>query len=104
MFCFRLHDHNESDEPAFTQPVMYKAIRSPPTLEVYVDRLGAEGLLTADAVEGMKAKWIAHLDAEFEASQSYRPDKADWLDGRWEGLQSPRLFGAAGDTAATRAC
>lgn len=102
MFCFRLHDHNESDEPAFTQPVMYKVIRShPSTLEVYGDRLSAEGLVTADVVESMKAQWIAHLAAEFEASQSYRPDKADWLDGRWEGLQSPPLFGAAGDTAAT---
>lgn len=88
MFCFRLYGHNEGDEPAFTQPEMYKAIRShKSTLEIYGERLVAEGVVTGADIDRAKADWIAHLDDEFAASQSYRPNKADWLDGRWTGLK-----------------
>jgi 2-oxoglutarate dehydrogenase E1 component len=89
MFCFRFYGHNEGDEPAFTQPAMYKAIRShKSTLEIYGERLVAEGVVTDADIERAKSDWVANLDAEFEASQSYRPNKADWLDGRWTGLNS----------------
>jgi 2-oxoglutarate dehydrogenase E1 component len=47
MFCYRRHGHNEGDEPAFTQPVMYKKIASHPgTVEIYSKRLIAEGVIT----------------------------------------------------------
>ena len=87
MFCYRRFGHNEGDEPAFTQPIMYKAIRAhPTTLEIYGRKLVNEGLLTAGEVEAQKAQWRAHLEAEFEAGQAYKPNKADWLDGAWSGL------------------
>ena len=38
----------------------------------------------------MKADWRAHLEDEFEVGQDYRPNKADWLDGAWKGLQHGR--------------
>ncbi|MDU6239366.1 MAG: 2-oxoglutarate dehydrogenase E1 component, partial [Bradyrhizobium sp.] len=89
MFCYRRHGHNEGDEPAFTQPVMYKKIAGhPSTLEIYSKRLVAEGVMTEGEVEKAKADWRARLDAEFEAGTSYRPNKADWLDGKWAGLKS----------------
>jgi 2-oxoglutarate dehydrogenase E1 component len=89
MFCFRLYGHNEGDEPAFTQPVMYKEIRAhKSTLEIYGERLMAEGVVTQADIDKKNADWIAHLDAEFEAGQTYRPNKADWLDGRWTGLKA----------------
>jgi 2-oxoglutarate dehydrogenase E1 component len=89
MFCYRRHGHNEGDEPAFTQPVMYKKIAAhPTTLEIYSRRLVAEGVMTEGEVEKAKADWRARLDAEFEAGTSYRPNKADWLDGKWAGLKS----------------
>jgi len=91
MFCYRRFGHNEGDEPAFTQPLMYKAIRAhPTTLEIYGKRLTAEGVVTEGEVEKMKADWRTRLDAEFEASQGYKPNKADWLDGRWSGLKAAR--------------
>lgn len=92
MWCYRRFGHNETDEPAFTQPLMYKKIRSHPTTQqIYADRLIAEGALTAEEFEGWKAEWRAHLDAEFEAGQAFKPNRAEWYDGKWAGL------GPAGD-------
>jgi len=88
MFCYRRHGHNEGDEPAFTQPLMYKAIAThPTTLEVYGKKLVEEGLLTPGDIEKAKTDWRARLEEEFEAGQDYRPNKADWLDGAWAGLK-----------------
>src|SRR6188472_3543584 len=88
MFCYRRHGHNEGDEPAFTQPVMYKKIATHPgTVEIYSKRLIAEGVMTEGEVEKAKADWRARLDAEFEAGTGYKPNKADWLDGKWAGFK-----------------
>ncbi len=89
MWCYRRFGHNEGDEPAFTQPLMYKKIRSHvSTLEMYAAKLIAEGVVTTGEVDKMKADWRARLEAEFEAGQAYKPNKADWLDGKWSGLKS----------------
>jgi 2-oxoglutarate dehydrogenase E1 component len=89
MFCYRRFGHNEGDEPMFTQPLMYKKIRShPSTVEIYAKKLIAESVITEGEVEKMKADWRARLDAEYEASTGYRANKADWLDGRWAGLKT----------------
>src|SRR5919109_1498829 len=88
MFCYRRYGHNEGDEPGFTQPVMYKRIGShPSTLELYARRLVSEGVITEGEVEKAKADWRARLDAEFEAGGGYKPNKADWLDGKWAGFK-----------------
>src|SRR5690242_6013326 len=95
MFCYRRFGHNEGDEPSFTQPLMYKAIRShASTLDLYSKRLVSEGVVTDGEVEKMKADWRARLDAEQEASQGYKANNADWLDGRWSGMKPA---GAADD-------
>jgi 2-oxoglutarate dehydrogenase E1 component len=89
MFCYRRHGHNEGDEPMFTQPVMYKKIAEHPgTVEIYSKRLIAEGVMTEGEVEKAKADWRARLDAELEAGSGYKPNKADWLDGKWAGFKS----------------
>jgi 2-oxoglutarate dehydrogenase E1 component len=89
MFCYRRHGHNEGDEPSFTQPLMYKAIAThPTTLEIYGEKLVSEGLVSSGEVEKMKADWRSRLDAELEAAQGYRANKADWLDGRWSGYKT----------------
>jgi 2-oxoglutarate dehydrogenase E1 component len=84
MFCYRRFGHNEGDEPGFTQPLMYKAIRAHATItEIYAKKLIAEGVVTEGEVEKMKADWRSRLDAEYEAGTGYKPNKADWLDGHW---------------------
>ena len=89
MFCYRRHGHNEGDEPMFTQPVMYKKIATHPgTVEIYSKRLIADGVMTEGEVEKAKADWRARLDAELEAGSGYKPNKADWLDGKWAGFKS----------------
>ena len=89
MFCYRRFGHNEGDEPGFTQPIMYKAIRSHETVvNLYSKKLVSEGVFTEDEVAKLRADWRARLEEEFEAGQAYRPNKADWLDGAWSGLRT----------------
>jgi len=88
MFCYRRFGHNEGDEPSFTQPKMYKKIRShPTTTKIYSDRLIEQGILTADEFKEMQGQWRSFLEDEFETGQSYKPNKADWLDGVWSKLK-----------------
>ncbi|WP_262028505.1 2-oxoglutarate dehydrogenase E1 component [Microvirga sp. Mcv34] len=91
MFCYRRFGHNEGDEPAFTQPLMYRKIRSHPAIvELYSKKLVEEGVVTEAEVEEMKSSWRSKLDAEFDIASNYKPNKADWLDGRWSGLKAVR--------------
>jgi 2-oxoglutarate dehydrogenase E1 component len=102
MFCYRRFGHNEGDEPAFTQPLMYKAISThPTTLEIYAKKLVAQSILSAEEVEAARQAWRDHLETEFEVGQGYRPNKADWLDGAWSGLTTPQTADErrTGDTA-----
>ena len=86
--CYRRHGHNETDEPAFTQPIMYRAIKERPTTrKLYADRLAAEGSLSADESQAMWDGFQQTLEDAYKAAQSYKPNKADWLEGRWAGLK-----------------
>ena len=63
MFCYRRFGHNEGDEPAFTQPIMYRNIRNhKTTVQIYADRLIAEGHITPAEFDKLKADWRAHLE------------------------------------------
>lgn len=89
MFCYRRYGHNEGDEPSFTQPLMYKAIRNhKTTLQLYADQLVVEGVVSLEEIEQQKKLWRDKLEVEFEVSTSYKPNKADWLDGSWTGLKA----------------
>ncbi len=89
MFCYRRYGHNESDEPSFTQPIMYKAIAEHKTTrEIYAKRLIEEGLHTQESADQVASDFRAHLERAFAQADSYKPDRADWLGGRWEGLST----------------
>ncbi len=101
MFCYRRYGHNESDEPMFTQPHMYKEIGGHKTVkEVYAARLEAEGVVTASDVAAMDAELRAKLDKALEAATNYKPNKADWLEGKWAGFtEAPGEEDRKGTTA-----
>lgn len=87
MFCYRRHGHNETDEPSFTQPMMYRAIaQKPTTREIYGQKLAAEGVASADALQAKVAERLAFYESEFAAAASFKVNKADWLEGAWSGL------------------
>ncbi|MBL8837699.1 MAG: 2-oxoglutarate dehydrogenase E1 component [Alphaproteobacteria bacterium] len=101
MFCYRRHGHNESDEPGFTQPIMYRNIAAHPTTrQIYGERLIAEGALPPDGPDKMVADFQAHLESQFEAAKSYKPNKADWLEGKWSGLETASGDDRRGNTEA----
>jgi 2-oxoglutarate dehydrogenase E1 component len=85
--CYRRHGHNETDEPAFTQPVMYRQIeRQKTTRTLYAERLIAEGTETEAEAAAMWDRFATTLEDAYQAAQSYKPNKADWLEGHWSGL------------------
>ncbi|MFT4912641.1 MAG: 2-oxoglutarate dehydrogenase E1 component [Brevundimonas sp.] len=90
MFCYRRFGHNEGDDPTFTQPLMYARIKAQPsTREIYSQRLIDEGVIDAAAVDAAIADFDAFLDAQFEAGKTFEADKADWMDGQWQGIGLP---------------
>ncbi len=87
--CYRRHGHNETDEPAFTQPVMYGRIRETRTTRTkYAEKLAAEGSVPAETSQGMLDAFNAKLEEAFQAAASFKPNKADWLEGHWAGLKA----------------
>ncbi|RJF90069.1 2-oxoglutarate dehydrogenase E1 component [Oleomonas cavernae] len=99
LFCYRRFGHNETDEPMFTQPLMYSRIAAHPSVrELYARRLAEEGLVPAEEAEGMNNSFYAKLEADLEASKGYKPNKADWFEGRWAGLGVARGDVRRGET------
>ncbi|WOI31837.1 2-oxoglutarate dehydrogenase E1 component [Tritonibacter scottomollicae] len=100
IFCYRRFGHNEGDEPMFTNPLMYKKIKGhKTTLSLYTERLVKDGLIPEGEIEDMKAAFQAHLNEEFETGKTYKPNKADWLDGRWSHLDRKDEDYQRGETA-----
>jgi 2-oxoglutarate dehydrogenase E1 component len=97
---YRRFGHNEGDEPMFTQPVMYEKISSHPTTrQIYADKLIAEGLLTEDQNAAIRNDHSEMLNREFDAGLSYKPNKADWLEGKWRGITVAHGEDRRGETA-----
>src|SRR3954452_15177724 len=90
MWCYRRFGHNEGDEPSFTQPLMYAAIKKHPAISViYGKRMMSEGVVDQAWIDAQTAEYVAGLEADFQGALSYLPNKADWFEGRWEVLGSP---------------
>ena len=102
IICYRRFGHNEGDEPMFTNPVMYNKIKTQKTtLTLYTERLVRDGLIPEGEIEDMKATFQSYLNTEFEAGKNYKPNKADWLDGRWSKINRHGKEYQRGATAMT---
>ena len=76
MFCYRRYGHNESDEPMFTQPLMYKEIAKHRTVkQVYSDQLVSAGVVSTSEVQAMDSELREKLDKALEAAANYKPNK-----------------------------
>ncbi|MCG7359982.1 2-oxoglutarate dehydrogenase E1 component [Roseomonas sp. ACRSG] len=87
--CYRRHGHNETDEPAFTQPIMYARIKETKTTRtLYAERLAQSGAVPAEDSKSMLDAFNAQLEEAYQAAQTFKPNKADWLEGHWSGLKA----------------
>ena len=90
MWCYRRFGHNEGDEPSFTQPQMYAAIKKQPFVSVaYGKRLIDEGVVDQAWIDQHTKGYVEQLERDFQAAVGYLPNKADWFEGRWAGLGRP---------------
>ncbi len=70
MVCYRRHGHNESDEPAFTQPLMYKSIRSHALVsKIYTEKLIAEGSLTQADSDAIAQEYTDAMETAFQKAK-----------------------------------
>lgn len=85
LVCYRKHGHNETDQPMFTQPIMYKAIaKQKPTAAIYEDMLKEEGSVTAEEIEANKKRVWGILEENYAASKTYKPSSKEWFSS-WPG-------------------
>jgi 2-oxoglutarate dehydrogenase E1 component len=99
LVCYRRHGHNEGDEPGFTQPVMYRTIAQlPTTAQIYTRQLVEEKVITEDEGAQVRKAFIDMLEQAFDAAPAYRPNKADWLEGRWSGMTAAPANNVKGET------
>jgi len=83
IICYRRFGHNEGDEPSFTQPLMYKKIRSHPTpVQVYGHKLVSEKTITEKNLNLFKTKFKELLDDQYKNAKNYKP-KIEWYEGSW---------------------
>ena len=100
LICYRRFGHNEGDEPSFTQPLMYKKIRSHPSpVNVYGERLIKNGTISKDFLNSSIKKFKSLLDDQFKTAKDYKP-KIEWFEGTWSRYKPERGKDKRGVTGA----
>jgi len=90
VICYRRNGHNEMDQPAFTQPKLYKKIsRHPTTLQLFEKRLIKEGTMTTEEIEEIKSFVLESYEKDLEDSKTYNKSEDDWLSSKWAGFKGP---------------
>lgn len=91
MICYRRNGHNELDQPAFTQPQLYRRIsRHPPTLQVFEKKLIDDGSMTKEECDEIRQFTLESYMNDLEASKTYQPKETDWLSSKWSGFKGPK--------------
>ncbi len=98
LICYRRFGHNEGDEPSFTQPLMYKKIRShPTTLSIYGKKLVDESTISKEYFEKNINDFKNLLDEQFKTAKDYKP-KLNWFEGTWSRYQPKKGKDRRGQT------
>jgi 2-oxoglutarate dehydrogenase E1 component len=100
LICYRRFGHNEGDEPSFTQPLMYKKIRSHPTpVKVYGKKLIDQKVISDEDLENVIKKFKDLLDHQFKNAKDYKP-KIAWFEGTWSAYKPEKGKDKRGVTGA----
>ena len=104
ILCYRRYGHNEADEPKFTQPLLYKAIEAHPNpLEIYKQKLQAEGTVTTDYTLALEKTFRDQLQQQLDESKAEDKvtDAIQMYEGAWQGLHiaGPREVFSSIDTS-----
>jgi 2-oxoglutarate dehydrogenase E1 component len=98
LICYRRFGHNEGDEPSFTQPLMYKMIRSHPSpIKVYGNKLVAENTMTSEDLDNSIKKFKDLLDDQFKNAKDYKP-QIEWFEGTWSAYKPEKGKDKRGET------
>jgi 2-oxoglutarate dehydrogenase E1 component len=100
LICYRRFGHNEGDEPSFTQPLMYKKIRSHPTpVKAYGKKLIDQKVISDEDLENVIKKFKDLLDDQFKNAKDYKP-KIAWFEGTWSAYKPEKGKDKRGVTGA----
>lgn len=89
ILCYRRYGHNESDEPRFTQPLLYKAIEKHPNpREIYQNKLAEQGSIDAELAKEMDREFRQHLQERLnEAKQETTTMVEPLFQGSWKNFR-----------------
>jgi 2-oxoglutarate dehydrogenase E1 component len=101
LICYRRFGHNEGDEPSFTQPLMYKKIRShPSTIKVYGNKLIQENIISNENLNKNIKNFKDLLDDHYKNAKNYKP-KIEWFEGTWSAYKPEKGKDKRGVTGAS---
>lgn len=89
LLCYRRHGHNEADEPAFTQPLLYQTIKKhPDPRKIYFEKLMNSGEVAATMAKELEKEFKQELQKELEQSRATdKLQRAPYLKGTWNGIR-----------------
>eukprot|EP01133_Synstelium_polycarpum_P018065 gene18065-21582_t len=92
--CYRRFGHNETDQPKFTQPIMYTKIgQQTPVIEKYSKQLIQENVLSGEQFTQLKTIIRDSYEKGFQEGMKYTPKPSDWFESRWVGFKNPVQLG-----------
>ena len=98
LICYRRFGHIEGDEPSFTQPLMYKKIRSHPSVyKIYGNKLVNENSITQELLNQNVKSFKDLLDEQYKSAKDYKP-KIEWFEGTWSRYKPRRGQDKRGDS------
>ena len=103
MFCYRRFGHNEGDNPEFTQPLMYREIKThKPVVKIYEEQLLSSGVVSQEEIDAKHEAQNLRLEKAFQQTAAFLPEEPDWLAGKWQGLEQASGYVRRGQTGASK--